>query len=48
MTAPDQDHRHRPGPQAHQVVDLEAALDTDALVGSDDLFDGVAVAERQQ
>ncbi len=45
---PDQDHGHGLGLQAHQVVDLEAALDADALVGADDLFDGVAAAERQQ
>ena len=35
-------------PQAHEVADLEAAFNTDALEGADDLLDGLAAAERHQ
>jgi hypothetical protein len=34
--------------RAHQIVDLEAAVDADGLVGADDLLDVAAAAERQQ
>ena len=39
---PDQNHGLGFRPQAHQVADLEAAFDADALEGADDLLDGVA------
>ena len=45
---PDQNDGHGLRLETHQIFDLEAALDADALVGADDLLDGIAAAERQQ
>jgi hypothetical protein len=43
------DHRdRRVDLEAHDVLDLESALDADRLAGCDDVVDLAAVAERQQ